>query len=126
MRNTAERLGGLVSGWSANVQSAVARLLLRILHEQNTATRVVRVERTDASKEGPLVFDLSVLPHQCYLANGLLVSNSDAFQILAVGMKRAMGVIDNIPGGQEDDTLIGLALDDERPVVAPYEMDEGI
>ena len=53
-------------------------------------------------------------------------NGADAFQVLAVGMKRAMGVIDNIPGGQEDDTLIGLALDDERPVVAPYEMDEGI
>ena len=126
MRNTAERLGELVSGWSANVQSAVARLLLRILHEQNTATRVVRVERTDASKESPLVFDLSVLPHQCYLANGLLVSNSDAFQILAVGMKRAMGVLDNLPAGQESDSLIGLAIDDERPIAEPYEMDDGV
>lgn len=72
------------------------------------------------------MFDLSVLPHQCYLANGLLVSNSDAFQILSVGMKRAMGVIDNLPAGQEDDSLIGMAFDDERPVAAPYEMDEGI
>ena len=67
-----------------------------------------------------------MLPHQCYLANGLLVSNSDAFQILAVGMKRAMGVLDNLPAGQESDSLIGLAIDDERPIAEPYEMDDGV
>jgi len=51
---------------------------------------------------------------------------SDAFQILAVGMKKAQGVIDNLPQGHEDDSVVGLAFDDERPVAAPYEMDEGI
>jgi hypothetical protein len=53
-------------------------------------------------------------------------NGSDAFQILAVGMKRAMGVLDNMPAGQESDGLIGLALDDERPIAEPYEMDEGV
>ena len=63
------------------------------------------------------------------MANGLLVSNSngsDAFQVLAVGMKKAMG-----GGGEggfmpEDDGLIGLAFDDERPVMGQFEMDEGV
>jgi hypothetical protein len=53
-------------------------------------------------------------------------NGADAFQILAVGMKRAMGVIDNLAPGQEDDSLLGLAFDDERPVLEPYEMDDGI
>lgn len=126
MNNMANQLGQIVTGSLASAKSAVARLLLHTLRERNTANRIVGIQRIDVQQESPLVFDLSVVPQRCYLANGLLVSNSDAFQILAVGMKRAMGVIDNIPGGQEDDTLIGLALDDERPVVAPYEMDEGI
>ena len=40
-------------------------------------------------------------------------------------MKKAMG-----GGGeglmQEDDGLIGLAFDDERPVMGQFEMDEGV
>jgi len=53
-------------------------------------------------------------------------NGADAFQILAVGMKRAMGTIEGIPRGEEtDDSLIGLAFDDERAVQAEYELDPG-
>lgn len=74
------------------------------------------------------MYDLSVLPHQCYLANGLLVSNSDAFLGLAVGVKRAMDAVEGAgPAGDiETDTgagLIGLNLDDDSPIATPYEMD---
>ena len=56
----------------------------------------------------------------------MLVSNSDSMQILAVGLKRAMGTIEGIPRGEEtDDSLIGLAFDDERAVQAEYELDDG-
>ena len=126
MNRMGKQLGQNASGLKSYAKSVGARFALRTLRALSGATQVVAMQRSDVRKEGPLVFDLTVERHNSYLANGLLVSNSDAFQILAVGMKRAMGVIDNIPGGQEDDTLIGLALDDERPVVAPYEMDEGI
>lgn len=126
MNNMANQLGQIVTGSLASAKSAVARLLLHILRERNTANRIVGIQRIDVQQESPLVFDLSVVPQRCYLANGLLVSNSDAFQVLAVGMKRAMGVLDNLPAGQEDDGMIGLALDDERPVTEPYIMDEGI
>jgi hypothetical protein len=33
------------------------------------------------------VYDLTVEKHHCYKANGLLVSNSDAFRYLAVAMQ---------------------------------------
>lgn len=69
------------------------------------------------------MYDLSVLPHQCYLANGLLVSNSDAFQVLAVGLKQANAVTDNLPAGAIGDSIIGLALDDETPIAPAYEVD---
>lgn len=74
------------------------------------------------------MFDLTVERHHCYLANGVLVSNSngaDGFQVLAVGMKKAMGGGD---GGfmAEDDSMIGLSFDDERAVMPAFEMDEGV
>ena len=31
-----------------------------------------------------MVYDLTVEKHHCYLANGLLVSNSDAFRYLSI------------------------------------------
>lgn len=70
------------------------------------------------------MYDLSVLPHQCYLANGLLVSNSDAFQVLAVGLKQANAVTDNLPANDIDsDAIFGLSLDDETPIAPAYELD---
>jgi hypothetical protein len=36
-----------------------------------------------------LVFDLTVEKHHCYLANGILVSNSDAMRYLAQGLALA-------------------------------------
>ena len=70
------------------------------------------------------MYDLSVLPHQCYLANGLLVSNSDAFQVLAVGLKQANAVTDNLPTSEIDsDAIFGLSLDDETPIAPAYEPD---
>ena len=123
MQNMVKKLGSIANGILAHVKSAGARLVLRILREQNSATRVVGVTRSDASRESRLVYDLSVLPHQCYLANGLLVSNSDAFQVLAVGLKQANAVTDNLPAGMEGDSIIGLALDDETPIAPAYEPD---
>jgi hypothetical protein len=36
-----------------------------------------------------LVYDLTVEREHCYLANGLLVSNSDSFRYLSLSWKRA-------------------------------------
>lgn len=73
------------------------------------------------------MFDLTVFPHQCYLANGLLVSNSnyaDSFQILAVGMKKAMQA-DHMGSADDDDGVVGFGsqFDDDRPVTASWDMD---
>ena len=46
---------------------------------------------------------------------------ADAFQILAVGLTRAMNA--DAGGSMEDDGLIGLNFDDERAIAAPYEAD---
>lgn len=54
-------------------------------------------------------------------------NGSDAFQTLAVGMRRAMAALDGLPS--QDDTsegINGLGLDDDRAVQAPYVMDDGI
>lgn len=127
MSNMVKRLGKIVSGCLAFVKSVGARLVLRTLRERGIANCVVRVERIDVSRERPSVFDLTVLPHHCYLANGLLVSNSnfsDAFQTLAVGLTRAM--VAEGGGGMDDDAMMGLNFDDERPVAAAFETDYGV
>lgn len=49
---------------------------------------------------------------------------SDAFQTLAVGLTRAMAVEGG--GGMDDDALMGLNFDDERPVAAAFETDYGV
>ena len=53
-------------------------------------------------------------------------NSSDAWQILAVGMKKAMGAVGGMGVGAEDDGLIGLSFDDERPVTSEFEMDAGV
>jgi hypothetical protein len=63
------------------------------------------------------VFDLTVSGHRCYLANGLLVSNSDSFQVLAVGMRKALGSDDKM------DLSMPTFDDDDRPVVEAWQGD---
>lgn len=74
------------------------------------------------------MFDLSVEPHRCYLANGVLVSNSDAFQTMAVGMRRAMGFVTDsaAEATDEDEAFGGLSQSDGRAVLTPYELDSEV
>lgn len=68
------------------------------------------------------MFDLTVENHHCYLANGLLVSNSnfsDAFQGLAVGMKKAQ----SSGGAMADLTFGNMDAGDDEILVAPWEAD---
>ena len=126
---TEKTLGKIVSNTLAFALNVGRRLFLSTLLLRDTAGRVVKIERTDESASPVPVFDLTVEPHHCYMANGLLVSNSnssDAWQILAVGMKKAMGAVGGMGVGAEDDGLIGLSFDDERPVTSEFEMDAGV
>lgn len=123
MWNMVKKLGITVSGLLSGVLSVVGRSGVRILQGQSTASRVVEVRRLDSSRESPLVFDLTVEKHQCYLANGLLVSNSDAFLNLAVGLRKATGY--GLGGDDGGGMVIGG--DDGGDVIAEqYEMDNGI
>jgi phage terminase large subunit len=56
-----------------------------ILVDQDGVARVVKVE-VEKVNNIP-VYDLTVEKHHCYFANGLLVSNSDAFRYFAVSFK---------------------------------------
>ena len=51
-------------------------------------------------------------------------NGSDAFQVLAVGLKQANAVTDNLPANDIDsDAIFGLSLDDETPIAPAYEVD---
>jgi hypothetical protein len=43
--------------------------------------------------------------------------------VLAVGLKQATAVTDNMPAGAEGDAIIGLSLDDDTPIAPVYEVD---
>lgn len=75
-----------------NLQNRVGDLL------QLGGARVVKIR---AGRLKIPVYDLTVEKHHCYLANGILVSNSDAFRIFAVGYRRAKPAVvqNNNPGG---------------------------
>lgn len=50
----------------------------------NTATPIAGLRRLEGAGASRPVYDLTVEKHHCYLANGLLVSNSDAFRYLGI------------------------------------------
>lgn len=118
MSRMEEQLGQIVSGLRSYAKSAGARFALRTLHALSGATRVVAMQRSDVRKESPLVFDLTVEKHNSYLANGLLVSNSDAFQALAVGLKRGETHISNGSVFGDMD-----AFNEDDPIVEPWQSD---
>lgn len=126
MLKTAKKLGKIANGIRLRALSVVANSAARILNGQSIATRVVEVQRRDSSRESPLVFDLTVEKHHCYLANGLLVSNSDAWLNLAVGLKKAGSGLPGGAGGDDDGGMSGMGEDDERPIMSPYEMEPDI
>lgn len=126
MSRMEEQLGQIVSGLRSYAKSAGARFALRTLHALSGATRVVAMQRSDVRKESPLVFDLTVEKHNSYLANGLLVSNSDAFQQLAVGLRRGELHMDNNRGvfGMSDGTMDEFM--DDAIVAEPWQDNTGI
>ena len=81
--NTELNVGKKESGANVfvlNAAKGLCRLILRVL---SFATLIAKVSTVDGS--GELLYDLTIENHACYLANGMLVSNSDAFRTFAVG-----------------------------------------
>lgn len=72
-------------GWIAiglrSLAKSAARLIARLTrHDPGSVTSIARWRASDADTDRPVVYDLTVERHQCYKANGFLVSNSDAFR----------------------------------------------
>jgi hypothetical protein len=81
------RGGTLGRGIRASVRTAVSRFCRHILRGRSGAISIAKWKRFDVSAERPWVYDLTVEGHACYQANGILVSNSDAFRYLATRQK---------------------------------------
>lgn len=84
--NMVKKLGRIGNGELLSVLFVDKKRKLHIQLEQNIVAHVVKVRHV-TSKQTP-VYDLTIDKHHCYLANGLLVSNSDAFRTFAVGWKQ--------------------------------------
>jgi len=88
-------------GKSVLERSRLARIAALILKHlgligQSSADRVVSKDRMQKSVP---VYDLTIRHHHCYFANGILVSNSDAFGLVAVARPILLGYDDD----DEDD-----------------------
>jgi hypothetical protein len=86
---TASRYGKHGNGLRSLVSNAVSRFARLILRVPSGATSIARWRTLDSAEGSQWVYDLTVRSHACYQANGILVSNSDAFRYLAVGHKTA-------------------------------------
>lgn len=84
---TQSKPGLSVSGRFAAAMSAAESIARRILRGRNSVISIAKCRHSEGGEASPLVYDLTVEKHHCYKANGLLVSNSDAFRYLAVAMQ---------------------------------------
>jgi hypothetical protein len=83
-------LGSDGNGPKSRVRNALGHFARLILRAPSTATRIVRLRRLDVAEAGQLVYDLTVENQHCYRANGILVSNSDAFRYLAISIDQTI------------------------------------
>lgn len=85
--NMLKKHGKIANGMkeiAINAVSFITRLILRV---PSSATPIVSKRPIDCAKESPLVYDLTVQKHGCYQANGLMVSNCDAFRMMAIAWR---------------------------------------
>lgn len=78
-----------VGGWTVRIYQGVFVLFVTgLLNATNILRqeRVIKVVPLHYSRKQP-VYDLTVEEDHCYFANNILVSNSDSFRYLAVGVK---------------------------------------
>lgn len=90
-KHTENILGRIESGANALVRSVGKNLCRLILLAPNGATQIAHLKTLKDAKE--LVYDLTIENHACYQANGLLVSNSDAFLCFAQNFKRPQNTV---------------------------------
>src|SRR5690606_38232422 len=105
------RTAGLIeNGMRAIVTSAARSITRHILLGLSSATPIVRLEQKHVGKESPWVYDLTVKNHACYQANGLMVSNSDAFGEFAVNAGIKAPKIETPLPVSDDDGIIAPQL----------------
>lgn len=85
--NTQKKRGKIANGMNAIAINVISRISRLILRAPNSAMQIVSKRLIDCAKESPLVYDLTVKKNGCYQANGLLVSNCDAFRMLAIAWR---------------------------------------
>ena len=84
---TARELGIGGNGIFGRVMNAAENIARRILRGRGSVIKIARRRPSAEDGGNPLVYDLTVEKHHCYRANGILVSNSDAFRYLAMGLR---------------------------------------
>ena len=87
--NLQKKRGKIANGMNAIAINVISRISRLILRAPSSAMQIVSKRLIDCAKEKPLVYDLTVKKNGCYQANGLLVSNCDAFRMLAVAWQNA-------------------------------------
>lgn len=87
--NMGRRRGKRKNGNYVTAMNATENTAHLIRDDQNTVTRIVSKQRLDEDGEKTWVYDLTVEKDHCYLANGILVSNSDAARYMAVALGRS-------------------------------------
>lgn len=68
------------------VKNVVENIKHRIRRDQNSVIRIVSKVHLEGAEATQLVYDLTVEKHHCYLANGILVSNSDSMRYVCVAL----------------------------------------
>jgi phage terminase large subunit len=94
------RLGKIVLGIQQRVSNAVASTQHLTQQDQSIAVGIAKLRRYESAVP---VYDLTVAHHHCYFANGILVSNSDAFRyacIVADALSNSNGSVKPIAYGR--------------------------
>lgn len=107
-----------MGGLSAAVRTAVSRSCRLILRAPSGAISIARWKRCENGVAGQLVYDLTVAGHACYQANGLLVSNSDAFRYLAMAWRE---LVPEPPPKPEPRTIHDMTLNEAWKLLKPHD-----
>jgi len=68
----------------SSAASVVQTMKPFIRPNQNSAVKIAKLKRLTGEAARRPVYDLTVDHHHCYIANGVLVSNSDSFGLMAI------------------------------------------
>ena len=84
MERMAGKIGSGIQEIATAAVSSISRLILRV---PGSAMSIVSSSFISPNEAEQLVYDLTVEKNACYQANGILVSNCDAFRMLAISWR---------------------------------------